>query len=862
MGLFTADRARRDGRVTIVQFVTSLAGFLLFSIMGGVLVAGLALPAVTVGGQAVNGTATLFESLPEEFDQTDLPQASSIYANDGTTQLATFYTQNRTVVTLEEISPWMQKAQVAIEDKRFWLHNGVDGEGLLSAAYDNLRSDDTRGASTITQQLVKNTLLQAAEAIRDEAESRERVEAATEVSLARKIKEWRLALAYEERLNDLYGTTCSEDPAVDCGKEQVLQQYLNIAQYGPSLYGVEAAARLYFGVSAKDLTAIQAATIAGITQNPTKWDPLKGLDDGDFEDTTFRRNLVLQAMHDQGLLTLAEYVTYSNTTVESTLNVTYPKFSCAASEIAPFFCDYVTKVIDKDPAFQDEGTQLLYKGGLKIVTTLDPRMQVEATDSLRRGVPYNDASGLENALVALDVPTGNILAMAQNRPFDPTSKEPGSTAINYAVDREFGGSRGFSPGSSFKPLVLAQWLDTGHSLSQTISGVPRTWEADSWRAACPEGENYASPYKVGNVYASENVQMSVLTATRLSVNTAFVAMTNQLDLCEVRDMALNLGFHRADGANFEVIPSVTLGSQNASPLTMASVYQTFANRGIHCEPRSILKMTTLDGEPVTLEDGTVIEPPAVSCSQVIRAEVADGVTHALTTVMESGTGRELGIGRPTAGKTGTAQNNTHLWFVGYTPQLVSAVWTGNADGDIPLQGISINGSRVRAAWYGGDVSGPIWQDFMATALEPYPVVGLPTASDVIVNGAQLRVPMVVGLPEKEAQWAINDAGFQYNKSTEFVYQPGVPAGQIVQQQPEADATMRAGGTVTYYMSTDQLPGWWYNWPAGWDPLVAPADWWGGAWPPPDWTKNNPSQGWDPTPKPPPNPTPEPPNPDD
>jgi membrane peptidoglycan carboxypeptidase len=321
-------------------------------------------------------------------------------------------------------------------------------------------------------------------------------------------------------------------------------------------------------------------------------------------------------------------------------------------------------------------------------------------------------------------------------------------------------------------------------------------------------------------------------------------------------MALTLGFHRADGAAYEVVPSATLGSQNASPLTMASVYQTFANRGIHCEPRAILRMTKLDGSEVTLEDGTVIEPPGVQCSQVIRAEVADGVTYALSQVMVSGTGKTLGIGRPAAGKTGTAQNNTHLWFVGFTPQVVSAVWSGSADADIPLQGVTINGVQKRW-WYGGDLSGPIWQDFMSTAMEPYPVVGLPGASDIMINGAQLRVPSVVGLSEKEAQWAINDAGFAYAKSAELVYQPGVPAGQIVQQQPEANSMMRAGGTVTFFMSTDQRPAWWYNWPSNWDPLVAPADWWGGAWPPADWTKNNPSQGWDPTPNPPPDPDPEP-----
>lgn len=854
MGLFTSDRARRDGRVTIVQFVTSLAGFLLFSVMGGVLVAGLALPAVTVGGQAVNGSAELFESLPEEFDQTDLPQASSIYASDGTTLLATFYTQNRVVVPLEDISPWMQKAQIAIEDKRFWLHNGVDGEGLLSAAYENITSPDTRGASTITQQLVKNTLLQAAESIRDEEESRARVKEATEVSLARKIREWRLALAYEERLNEIYGTTCTEDPKADCGKEVVLQQYLNIAQYGPSLYGVEAAAELYFGIPAKDLNAIQAATIAGITQNPTKWDPLKGLADGNFDNITYRRNLVLRAMHEQDLITLAEYVTYTNTPVESTLNVTYPKFSCAASDIAPFFCDYVTKVIARDPAFQDEGTNLLYKGGLNIVTTLDVGMQKDARKALRNGVPAKDKSGLENALVALDVSTGNILAMAQNRDFDPTSKEPYSTAINYSVDRDFGGSRGFSPGSSFKPLILAEWLDTGHSLSQVVAGQPRDWPGDSWHGSCPEATGFPK-YGVQNSLASENVQMSVAKATALSVNTAYVAMANQLDLCKARDMALDLGFHRADGLDFEVVPSMALGSQNASPMTMASVYQTFANRGVHCEPRAILSMTKLDGSEVIGPDGKPLVPPEVKCSQVVRQEVADGVSYALQGVMEYGTGKSLGIGRPAAGKTGTAQNNTHLWFVGFTRQVVAAVWTGNASGDIPLHFKTINGV-YKKYWYGGDLSGPIWQDFMSKATKGMPKKGLPKASSAMINGVQLRVPDVVGMKEKEAKHAINDAGFLYAKSGERVYDPSVPAGSIVKQSPEADSTMGPGGKVTYYLSTSKLPGWWTNWPSGWDPLKAPKDWWGGPWPPPDWTKNNPSQGWDPTPDT-PDPTPAP-----
>ncbi len=848
MGLFTADRAHRDGRVTIIQFVTSLAGFLLFSVMGGVLVAGMLLPAVTVTGQAVNGTATLFESLPAEFDQTTLPQSSSIYASDGTTLLASFYTQNRVVVPYEDISPWMQKAQVAVEDRRFWLHNGVDGEGILSAAAENLSSEDTRGASTITQQLVKNTLLQAAEALRDDEESREAVRAATEVSLARKIREWRLALAYEERVNGLYGKTCTDSPAVDCGKKQVLQQYLNIAQYGPRLFGVEAAARLYFGIPAKELNALQAATIAGITQNPTQWDPIKNP-----EQSQTRRNVVLNVMHEQELITLAEYVTYSNTSLESTLNITYPKFSCAASDLAPFFCDYVTKEIVTDPAFRDEGEALLYQGGLRIITTLDPAMQQVAQDALRAGVPADDASGLENALVALDVTTGNILSMAQNRDFDPTSKEPYSTAINYSVDRDLGGSRGFSPGSSFKPMILAEWLDSGHSLSQVVSGAERTWQDSSWRRSCPDGAGGTGTWKPGNVSASENRQTSVLNATALSVNTAYVAMTHQLDLCLVRDMAEKVGFHRADGLDFEVVPSMVLGTQNASPLTMASVFQTFANGGIHCEPRAIVSMTKLDGSMVVGTDGTEITPPPTKCLQAIRKDVADGVSYALTKVMEYGTGKNLGIGRPAAGKTGTAQNSSHLWFVGYTPQIVSAVWTGNAEVDLTLANTTINGVYRRGDWYGGDISGPIWQSFMSTVLEGMPVEELPNAAPAVLDGLRLRVPSVIGLSDQRANWTINDAGFQYVKAFERVYVPGVPSGQIVQQSPAAGSTMGPGGTVTYYISTD-APSWWTQWPSGWDPLVAPSDWQGDTWPPAGWTKNNPSKGWDPTP---PAPSPEP-----
>lgn len=860
MGLFTSERARRDGRVTVIQLVGSLAGFLLFSVMGGVLIAGLLLPAVTVAGQATNGTAQIFESLPEEFNQTALPQASNIYASDGTTLLATFYTENRIVVPLEDISPWMQIAQVDVEDKRFWEHNGVDGEGLARAGVKFVTADGSEGASTITQQLVKNTLLAAAQTISDEAEMQEKMKLAVEPTVTRKIREWRLALAYEEKLNEKLGERCTSDPKVDCGKERVLEQYLNIAQYGPSVYGVEAASQLYFGKPAKDLTAIEAATIAGVTQNPSKWDPIKHP-----EQAQTRRDHVLQTMHEhrnaQGErdLSSTEYYAALNTPIEATLhNLTYPKFGCAASTLAPFFCDYVTKVIKNDPAFKDEGSTLLYNGGLKIVTTLDASKQAMANAAVSDAVPSTDASGIEDALVSIDNATGNILAMAQNRPFDPTSKDPNATAVNFSTDRDFGGSRGFSPGSSFKPLILAQWLTSGHGLSQTVPGQKKEFDMTKWKDTCDGGSGFpfVGTWKVGNSEASEGRQMSVMTATTLSVNTAYAAISSELDLCDVEKMVTTLGFHRADNKSFERFPSVTLGSQNASPLTMASVYQTFANQGVHCEPRSILSIERLDGTPVTFEDGTEVVPPPSTCTQALRQDVADGVTYALETVLKrGGTAPKSGIGRPAAGKTGTAQDNKHLWFVGYTPQITTAVWVGNAEADVAMQRFTINGVWKRN-WYGGDIAAPIWQSYMIPATADMEPLGFAAPSAQIMSGVPLPVPSVLNLPEKDAQDLINMAGFNNELSPELIFDPSVPAGTIVRQSPEAGAMLLPGGTVTYYMSTDSYPGWWYNWPSGWNQNVPPSDWWGGTgnWPPVQFATAPPA-GWVTTP--PPSPTPAP-----
>ena len=819
-------------KVTFVQLVTALALFVALSIMGGFLVAGLALPAVTVAGSAASGSAELFEELPEELSSVSLPQKSNIYDRTGKKLLATFYSQNRVIVPLEDISPWLQQAVVSIEDKRFWDHHGVDGEGILRAAYVNLTSSDSPGASTLTQQLVKNTLLQKAYLTEDD----DAIAAATEVSLQRKVREWRLALAYEENVDREYGTDCTTDTAaVDCGKEQVLEQYLNIAQFGSNTYGAEAASQLYFSKSAADLNAIEAATIAGITQNPTKWDPLRFPD-----NAKNRRDTVLLTMYEQGAITEAEFDEYTSTPLEDTLNVSNPKFSCVAAQDAPFFCDYVTKVIRRDEVFNQEGAELtgaelLSRGGLDVITTLDLDKQKAANEALQDALPADDPSGWAMALVSLDPATGQILAMAQSKTFDPSAEEEGSTAINYSVDRSWGGSRGFSPGSTFKPIILTEWLKEGHALKEIVNGAQQEYQPTSWKASCIDGLATYDTWKPGNVEGYFSYKQPVLDATANSVNTAYVNMANQLDLCGIRDTAEDLGFYRADSADFEIVPSIALGTQNASPLTMAQVAQVFANEGVRCDPIAILSVTDADGND--------LDVPQQSCERVIDKEIADGVAYAMQEVIKRGSGKYVALadGREAAGKTGTAQNNTHTWFMGYTPNLVATVWLGNPNEDEPGQNITLNGQWYDYL-YGSSLAAPTWKAYMDSALADMPAVGFDDVSSDVLNGKPVSVPSVVGMSPEDAEAVASSAGFSLADSGTAVYSSQYAPGTIVSQSPSAYSKVIPGATIYYNVATDQLPSWYTKWPKGWDPEVAPDDWWGGSWPPAEF-EYNPPNGW-------------------
>ncbi|MCR6712354.1 MAG: transglycosylase domain-containing protein [Demequina sp.] len=822
-------------RVTLVQFATALLMFAVLSVLGGVLVAGMFLPAASVASGAAEESSKLFEELPTDLAPTELAQKSNIYDSSGKHLLATFYTQNRVVVPLEQISPWIQKATVAVEDKRFWQHNGVDGQGIVRAMYINLTSSHSPGGSTLTQQLIKNVLLQKAiSSDKSEEEKAADIKSATEVSMTRKIREWRLALGYEEELDRIYGDTCTDDPKVDCGKEYVLEQYLNIAQFGTNTYGVEAAAEVYFGKHASQLNAIEAATIAGITQNPSKWDPLHHP-----KAAQQRRNVVLFTMFEQGMITKAEYHQWRAMPIENTLDPHQPKHSCAAAAEAPFFCDYVTRIIAKDPVFNQDGLngqKLLEQGGLTIITTLDYTKQKIANQELNKSMKSTDKSGWAMALVALEPTTGEILAMAQNRTYDPSGKEKGSTTINYSVDRDMGGSRGFSPGSTFKPVVLAAWLKSGRSLMQVINANQKEYKPDSWTASCLGSNPFrgSASWKPGNSEGEAGGQMTVLSATAHSINTGFVAMAHEIDLCDIETTAEDMGFHRADGVDYEVIPSTALGTQNASPLTMSSIAQTLANNGKYCPPTAIVSVTGADGHEYDV--------PQSKCTRALTADIAAGVTYALEDVMTEGTGKDIQLasGRPSAGKTGTAQMSTHLWFMGYTPQLVATVWMGNPTHDVIGENIRINGTRYPIL-FGATISGPTWKHFMDRALKGEKIKSFPKVSNDILYGVPRDIPDVVGMTEAEAQKAINEAGFRFAKGEYWVYAPNYVKGTIAAQNPAGGKAL-PGAVITYYIAASSLPDWWYNWPPNWDPNKAPSNYWGTVWPPPEFA-TNPPNGW-------------------
>ncbi len=772
-----ATPARPSGRqVTVTQAVALMLAFVLMAGVGGLVTAGLALPTVAAANSATNLAAQTFEDLPSELVQQPLSEKSTMLASDGTV-LAEFWLENRVVVRLDQISVPMQNAVIATEDKRFWEHGAVDPAGMLRAAANNLLSSGgTEGASTLTQQYVKNVLIEKAVREDDLAEVEAAKEAEGAEGYARKLREAKLAIALEQ-------TTT---------KDQILEDYLNIAQFGINTFGVETAAQRYFSKSAIDLSYLEAATIAGITQSPTALDPTRNPD-----RTETRRNSVLRRMVQQDYITQEEYDAGVATPLAATLAVSEPKVGCmAAGDViagSGYFCDYVTKVIRNDPAFgadEDARVQLLYRGGLTIQTTLDPREQTVADTEVKAGIPVNDSSGVASAISVVEPGTGKITAMAQNRIYNNGQDTPDrETAVNFNTDKAYGGSAGFAPGSTFKPFTLMEWLKQGHTLNETIDARQLSYPMSAFTAPCTQFGR--DTYNFRNAEGGAGV-MSVEAATQNSVNSGYIRMASELDLCQIMAGAKTLGVHTGTGADPTVTPANVLGTDSIAPLTMAAAFASFASGGTYCAPIAITSVKDSEGNELPV--------PAANCAQAIEPRIANAMNYALSNVWK-GTGKAIGAPSfPAAGKTGTTSRNENTWFVGYTPLRAAAVWVGFSEGFIPVQNQTING-HFRRYLFGADIAGPTWKRFMTQAMDGVSVPDFAAPGSDEVFGKAIAIPSVIGQDEATARSTLEAAGFKVAVGEPVASTVG--GGLVVSQAPSGTAPR--GTTVTLSLSTGQAP---------------------------------------------------------
>ncbi|MQS08920.1 transglycosylase domain-containing protein [Streptomyces alkaliphilus] len=674
---------RPGGGLTTAQ---QAAKFLGVSVLAGAVLAGLALPAVGSLGLAAKTTIQGFDELPVNLTRPPLSQKTTILDSEGG-KIAEVYARNRTVVPIEEMSPYLLDGIVAIEDARFYEHGAIDLRGVLRALNRNLEEGGTaEGASTLTQQYVKNVFVEAA------GDDPEAVAAATQQTIGRKIRELKYAIQVEEEL----------------GKDQILENYLNITFFGQQTYGVEAASQRYFSKPASDLELHEAAMLAGLVQSPSRYDPVNSPD-----EALKRRNTVLNRMEQVGAITAEESREARGRDLE--LEFSSPRNGCiTATRDAGFFCDYVRQEFLSNPVFgqSEEDRQARWTlGGLTIRTTLSPQAQTAAAEAAKAGAnPDDDVTA---AVVQIQPGTGHILSMAQSRPYG-LDAEAHQTQLNLNVSSEMGGtSFGFQPGSTFKPITAAAALEKGISPAQVYATDFEMEIEEKEFSTCEGGPAGTELWELKNESQTMTGAWDMTDALGRSINTYFVLLMQEAGLCETVTMADKLGVRRGEGeVPLSAYPSVTLGGQETTPLMMANAYATFANRGTHCEPVAILEVTDAEGESLPV--------PESECARVMSQRTADTVNMMLQGVVEDGTGAQVGLsGRDNAGKTGTSDNRRNVWFVGYTPDLSTAVRVGGDTNLLEMVNVTIAGQFWEKAG-GGSVAGPIWRSAMQGALEGVP----------------------------------------------------------------------------------------------------------------------------------------------
>ncbi len=748
--------------------------------VSGLLLAGMLMPFVGGVGIAARNSVQAFDDQPCDVNPTTPAQASVVYAADGKTRIAQFYSQNREIVPLSQTSKIAQKAVVAIEDRRFYEHHGVDLQGTIRALIENSRNGGVvQGGSTLTQQYVKQVRLYSAKTLAEQ-------KAAIAQTTARKLIEAKCALTLEQKLS----------------KNQILERYLNIAYFGSGAYGIQTAAKTYFGKPAAALTLPESALLAGIVQSPSRFDPHL-----DKKAATTRRNTVLDEMQSLGYITAkqaaqAKAVPVAVKPRRSTVKGCTNSFKTIAN--VGFFCDYVKAYLDTIGYPQKD----LESRGLKIYTTLDPRVQQSAqTAVMERVQPAKRATAVMDVI---DPTSGKVRAMAVSKYYGNNTKDRRQTVLPLPTLAKAGA------GSTYKLFTLLAALRQKIPLRDFKIKVGNTYQPSE---NCDSGGE-VTPVKNAGHYSDGPWDLEK--ATYASVNTFFVALLDQQMDCDLTvpvDYATRMGMtalerkDRKGRALAEIIKqgkqySFTLGPFGTSPLQLAAAYGTVANQGRYCPPTPIERIVGPDNKPVAL--------PERSCGQVLDAGIANTVSHVLEKDTQPGfagtANRRFGDyyasgGSPVAGKTGTASAvgkdeglNAAAWFIGYTPGYVGSVAVFNPDNpNTALR--DIDGFST-----GGDVFGAfsagIWVKAMAPILLGGPGWQFPPEDPGVVNGNSVPVPSVVGQDVNTATQILASFGFGIDVSSERRDAP-LPPDRIADQSPSGRAM--PGQRITVYLSSGKPP---------------------------------------------------------
>ncbi|MFF2370991.1 transglycosylase domain-containing protein [Agromyces sp. NPDC058110] len=784
---------------------SGILAFVGMSALAGVLVTAAVTPALAVTGMAANNSITMFENLPGYLDIGDLSQKSTIYAiqPDGSpAAITSFYDDNREEVSFDYISQYLKDAAVAGEDPRFYDHGGIDIKGTLAAVVNEfVPGGSTRGGSSITQQYVKNVLINNnMKAATTEEEKQQAYDDATATTPERKLKEMKYAISIDKKYP----------------KDTILAGYLNIAAFGGQVYGVQSAAQYYFNTNAKDLTLPQAASLIAIVNWPEKFrldypdsetNGAETVVDGEkvpYADNKSRRDYILKEMFDEKKITKEDYDAAVATPVQPDIHE--PTTGCQASPYYAYFCDYVTweikdKMDNKDTPDVNEGAEMLSTGGLNIYTTIDMQMQDVATQALKENVPSTiPEMDLGGSVVSVEVGTGRILAMVQNTDYnvDPDVTGDNYSAVNYNAGIDYGGSSGFQPGSTFKTFTLAEWLNEGHSLNESMNATKRNnW--GTFQDSC-NGPVNVDGWDPGNDEGGNGGYWTALFNTINSENTGFVAMAKQLDLCGIKKTATALmSAGRADGGelgtpagtDWTFQPSAVLGTEEVAPVSMATAFAAFAGGGVSCTPIAIDRIEDAEGNDVPA--------PKSTCTQAITSDVAAGMDYALNKVMTEGTGSSSlykmdTSGTPMIGKTGTTDNNEATWMSGSSSKVATVVGVYNATGHVNLRQTYINGEQAAVLRHN------IWPRVMDFANSKYGGDAFPEPKGEFLNAPQANVPDVLGLAPDAAQKALEAAGFGVALDGEI--DSAQPKGTIGQQS--ATGTAARGSQIMLKVSKGNL----------------------------------------------------------